>query len=286
MANQSWNNRTGDPVTRLWTISGAVAHASKQRRGARRAMRSAAGRRVWEIHRPTVRHSWTTLRVVGMWNVGDSCQGPCRCLLTWADFHVRVCGNWQQAKAHLTSAQMWLWIVMQDRCSSVIKSYQRLVVETSAPYRLDSPLLFVLRHPCIWYAGHGRGEANKQSTNNKCGATGDNYPAHIRPIVRRSLVSIHGSGEIPFLRFRKKIETNCNKIINSKIHFVTSEYYFFAKLTIIHQSIYNTCKLEDFFKAPYNVKMLFSMDHSTNVILSHCESQANPRQSRDMSTSC
>jgi len=46
---------------------------------------------------------------------------------------------------------------------------------------------------------------------------------------------------------------------------------FFAKLTIIHQSIYNTCKLEDFFKAPYNVKMLFSMDHSTKVILSHCD---------------
>ena len=33
------------------------------------------------------------------------------------------------------------------------------------------------------YTGHGCGEANKRATDSKRGATGDNYPAHNRPIV-------------------------------------------------------------------------------------------------------
>jgi len=54
--------------------------------------------------------------------------------------------------------------------------YQVTAAETSvpsAPYRFDTPLSFVLRHLCIWYAGHGRPEA---TTDSKRGATGDNYP--------------------------------------------------------------------------------------------------------------
>ena len=94
--------------------------------------------------------------------------------------------------------------------SSGVTSYQHPAAETSAPaapYHLDTPPSFVSRHLCVWYAGHGRGEANKPSTDSKHGATDDNYPGHNRPIVRQSLVSILGSREIPFPGSRKKIET-------------------------------------------------------------------------------
>jgi len=60
----------------------------------------------------------------------------------------------------------------------------------TVPYHLDTPLSFVSPHPSVWYAGHGHGEVNKQSTDSKPGATGDNYPAHNRPNVGRSLISI------------------------------------------------------------------------------------------------
>jgi len=59
----------------------------------------------------------------------------------------------------------------------------------AAPYHLDTPLSFVSRRLCVWYAGHDRGEANKWSTDSKRGVTGSNYPAHNRPIVGQSLVS-------------------------------------------------------------------------------------------------
>ena len=52
--------------------------------------------------------------------------------------------------------------------------------------------------------------SNKLSTDSKhskCRATGDNYPAHNKPVVGQSLVSILGSREIPFPGSRKKIET-------------------------------------------------------------------------------
>jgi len=87
--------------------------------------------------------------------------------------------------------------------------------ETSAPnalYHLDTPPSFVSQRLCVWYAGHGRGEANKPSTDNKHGATDDNYPAHNRPIVRWSLVSILGSREIPFPESRKKIESRDSRV--------------------------------------------------------------------------
>jgi len=54
--------------------------------------------------------------------------------------------------------------------------------------------------------GHGCGEANKQLTDSKRGVTGDN-PTHNRPIVGRSIFSILGNREIPFLGSRKKIDT-------------------------------------------------------------------------------
>jgi len=95
------------------------------------------------------------------------------------------------------------------RCSGVtgVISARRQTSAAAVPYHLDTPLCFVSRHPCIWYAGHGRREKNKRSTDSKRGATGDNYPTHNRPIVGRSLVCILGSREIPFLGSRKKIET-------------------------------------------------------------------------------
>ena len=65
-------------------------------------------------------------------------------------------------------------------------------------------LSFVSRRLCVWYAGHGRGEANKPSTDSKHGATYDNYPAHNRPIGRQSLVWILESREIPFPGWEKR----------------------------------------------------------------------------------
>jgi len=65
--------------------------------------------------------------------------------------------------------------------------YQHPAAETSAPaapYHLDTPLSFVLRRQCIWYAGHGCGEANMRSTDSKRGVTGDYYPAHSMPYCR------------------------------------------------------------------------------------------------------
>ena len=80
------------------------------------------------------------------------------------------------------------------------------------PYHLDTPLSFILLRPCIWYAVHGRGEANKRSTDSKHGATGDNYPAHNKPIFGRPLVSILRSREIPFPGLRKKMETRDSQV--------------------------------------------------------------------------
>jgi len=53
-----------------------------------------------------------------------------------------------------------------------------------ASYRLDLPLSFVSRRPCIWYMGHS--EANKRSTDSKRTATGGNNPAHNGPIFGQS----------------------------------------------------------------------------------------------------
>jgi len=50
--------------------------------------------------------------------------------------------------------------------------YQHPAAEKSVPYHLDTPLSFVSRHPCVWYAGHSRGEANKRLTDSKHGTTG------------------------------------------------------------------------------------------------------------------
>ena len=90
--------------------------------------------------------------------------------------------------------------------------YQHPAPETSAPYHLDTPLTFVSRRPFIWYAGHSHGEANKRSTDSKHRATGDKYPAHDRPVVRRSLVSILRSPEIPFPGSRKS-ETRYSPVL-------------------------------------------------------------------------
>ena len=52
--------------------------------------------------------------------------------------------------------------------SSGVTSYQHPVAETSAsatPYHLDTPLSFVSRRPCVWYAGHGRSEAKQAITD-------------------------------------------------------------------------------------------------------------------------
>ena len=72
------------------------------------------------------------------------------------------------------------------RCSGVtgVISARRQTSAAAVPYHLDTPLSFVSRRPCIWYAGHGRREANKRSTDSKRGATGDNYPTHNRPFCR------------------------------------------------------------------------------------------------------
>ena len=90
------------------------------------------------------------------------------------------------------------------------------------------PLSFVSRHSCIWYVGHGHGEANKWSTDrpSKCRATGGNYPADNRPIVGQSLVSILGSGDIPFLGSRKKIETGDSRVsLTSLVLNVTFNFF-------------------------------------------------------------
>ena len=71
----------------------------------------------------------------------------------------------------------------------------------------------VLWRPSIWYVGHGHCKANKRSTDSRRGATGDDYPAHNRPIVGRSLVLILGSREIPFSGSRKKIETRDSRVL-------------------------------------------------------------------------
>jgi len=47
------------------------------------------------------------------------------------------------------------------------------------------------RHPCISYVGHGRSEANKQSIDSKCGATGDNYPAHSSRGYSKEFFGVH-----------------------------------------------------------------------------------------------
>jgi len=88
---------------------------------------------------------------------------------------------------------------LPGQCSGVTR-----VISAAVPYRLDTPLSFVLWCPWIWHAGHGHGEANKRSTDSKSGVTGDNYPAHNRPIVGQSLVLILGSREIPFPGSRKR----------------------------------------------------------------------------------
>jgi len=59
----------------------------------------------------------------------------------------------------------------------------------------------------VQYESHSRGETNKRSIDGRHTATSGNYPAQSRPVVRRSLVSILGSREIPFPGSRKKIET-------------------------------------------------------------------------------
>ena len=87
--------------------------------------------------------------------------------------------------------------------------YQRPAEETSAPYRLDTPLSFVSRHPCVWYAGHGHGDVTQTS---KHSAAGGNYPAHNRPVFGRSLVSILRSREIPFPGSRKKINNRDSQV--------------------------------------------------------------------------
>jgi len=92
--------------------------------------------------------------------------------------------------------------------------YQHPAPETSAPYHLDTPLTFVSRRPFVWYAGHSHGEANKRSTDSKHRATGDKYPAHDRPVVRRSLVSILRSQEIPFPGSRKKRDSILSGLVN------------------------------------------------------------------------
>ena len=178
-------------------VSGAVAHMSKHVLGTRRETQSPTRRRVRETYRPAVKRGQMIGRLRG-----------------WS--------------AHLMSALTRLWTVIflvsyieADWSGRICTDrpmqwhnygHQRAAAETSvpfAPYRLDTPLSFVSRRqrPCIWYADHGHREANKRLTDSKCGATGDNYPAHNGPIVRRSLVSILASREISFPGSRKKIET-------------------------------------------------------------------------------
>ena len=84
------------------------------------------------------------------------------------------------------------------------------VAETSAravPYHSDTPLSFVLARLCVWYTGHGRGEANKRPMDSKRGATGDNYPAHNRPYCR-AVASLNfwklGKSRNSFPRIKKK----------------------------------------------------------------------------------
>ena len=63
----------------------------------------------------------------------------------------------------------------------------------------------------------------KQAIDGKHGATGDNSPAHNRPIVRQSLVSILRSREIPFPGSRKKTETWDSRV--SLTSLISSENY-------------------------------------------------------------
>jgi len=123
-------------------------------------------------------------------------------------------GRKQTISRHLSSLSCFVYrqteaaaLALPGRCSGVIRviSARRQKICPRCPHHLDTPLYFVLRRPSVWYAGHGRGEANKRSTDSKHGETGDNYPAHNRPIVGWLLVSILGSREIPFPGSRKKM---------------------------------------------------------------------------------
>ena len=65
-------------------------------------------------------------------------------------------------------------------------------MDYNAPCHLDKPLAFVLRRPCIWHAGHGRGEATDRliaSTEQQVTI----IPLTISPIVGQSVVSNHRS---------------------------------------------------------------------------------------------
>ena len=59
----------------------------------------------------------------------------------------------------------------------------------------------------MWYAGNGCGEANKRSIDSKRGVTGDNYPAHNRPIVGAVASLNSQKSRNSFSGIEKKIET-------------------------------------------------------------------------------
>jgi len=171
-------------TARSGRVSGAVAHVLKQglkSDGGGRDCQPVSGRRVREIHRPTNR---PTSRVVSTFDV--CCNAAVNSDLSCFLYRGRL------KRSHL---------------------------HCRASYRLDLPLSFVSRHPCIWYMGHG--EANKRSTDSKRSATGGNNPAHNGPISGQSLVLILGSGEIPFLGLRKKIETRDSRVLLTSLIYAT-----------------------------------------------------------------
>jgi len=90
---------------------------------------------------------------------------------------------------------------------------QKHLLPLPLPLRCTTVLCFAASVRLVCGTQPGWSKQNKPSTDSKCRAIGDNYPAHNRPVFRWLLVSILRSGEIPFLGSRKKTETQNSHVL-------------------------------------------------------------------------
>jgi len=152
----------------------------------------------------------------------------------------RHCGR----SAHLMSALTWPWTVIflvsyieADWSGRIWTAgptqwrnygYQLTEAETSvpsAPYRLDTPLSFVSQRRRL-VCGPRPPLSNKRSADSKRWATGDNYLAHSRPIVKWSCQSRFSKSRNSFPGIKKKMETRDSRVsLTSLVSIIKAVYY-------------------------------------------------------------
>ena len=135
--------------------------------------------------------------------------------------------------------------------------YQLTATETSvpsAPYRFDTPVLCFAALASVHLVREPRPPwSNKRSTDSKRWATGDNYPAHSRPVIGRSRQSRFSEVE----KFQEKIETQDSRVSLTSLNITSNWHHVYSNLTDLSEYWFAVmCDHHSLLTVKYNGRVL------------------------------